>query len=86
MEPVSSRTCCLASQEHLWRKMSWYACRKKLLVIPFADLQTAQCPEMQEMKACEDPPIAKIRIGKDLWEELVNQAIQIECVHTAFLS
>jgi len=38
------------------------------------------------MKSCEDPPIAKIRIRKDLREELVNQGIQIYGRHRAFLS
>jgi hypothetical protein len=41
---------------------------------------------MPEMQACEDPPIAKIGIGKDLREEPVNQAIQIYGGHRAFLS
>jgi len=38
------------------------------------------------MKSCEDPPIAKIGIRKDLREELVKQAIQIYGRHIAFLS
>jgi len=41
---------------------------------------------MPEMKSCEDPPIAKIRIRKDLREQPVNQAIQIDGGHRAFLS
>jgi hypothetical protein len=41
---------------------------------------------MPKMKSCEDPPIAKIRIRKDLREQPFNQAIQIYGEHIAFLS
>jgi hypothetical protein len=71
---------------NLRRKMIWQTCRKKLLIVTFADEQTAQRPQMSEMKSCEDVPIAKIRICKNLREEPVNQAIQIYGGHIAFLS
>ena len=66
--------------------MGWYACRKQLLVITFADLQTAQRPQVPEMQPCENSPVAKFSIGKDLREQPVHQAIKIERYHTAFLS
>jgi hypothetical protein len=58
--------------------MIQYTCRKQLLVVPFANLQTAQRPEMPKMKAREDPPVAKIGIRKNLREEPVHQGFQIE--------
>jgi hypothetical protein len=80
------RTIRFASLEHLPRKMGRYASRKQFLVVTFADLQTAQRPQVPEMQPCENSPVARFAIRKDLREQAVHQGIKIERYHTAFLS
>jgi len=50
---------------------------QQLLIIAFADVETTECPEMVEMKACETASIAKLAISKHLREQAADHCIQL---------
>jgi hypothetical protein len=61
------------------------ALREQILVVTLAGMKATERPEMAEMQSGKDTPVAKFAIGQYLWKEPVNQCIQLDCRHSAFL-
>lgn len=51
---------------NFWGKMLCYELPQQLLIVTFADMQTAERPEMVKVKLCKTAPITKLAVGKHL--------------------
>ncbi|GAB4204819.1 MAG: hypothetical protein OHK0022_30340 [Roseiflexaceae bacterium] len=55
-----------AHHMNFWGKMLCYELPQQLLIVTFADMQTAERPEMVKVKLCKTAPITKLAVGKHL--------------------
>jgi hypothetical protein len=58
--------------EHLWWQVIGNALRENVFVEAFPGVQTAECPQVAEVKSGETTSVAKFAVCQNLREEPVN--------------